>query len=187
MSRRLFQLNDTLRSRWFVLGLHAGLWLLLGLVLVGSGFGRHLPRYQEAPVNAAAVTAPVPVAKLQILFARALAAETANAAAKLDLFTTTYFVPRTPPPAAPVAPSPPPPTTRKVELTYQGFYRTGDGPQYALLRVSDQLVSIPVGGMVVTNLFILEAAIPNLTLTNTAVQTNVLALNRKQLIEVPLK
>jgi hypothetical protein len=187
MSRGLNQLNDTLRSRWFATSLHLGLWLLLVLVLVGSGFGRHLPQYQEALANLDAVTTPVPVAKLKILFAPTNSPELAVASAKLDLFTTTYFVPRTPPPAAPAAPAPPPPTTRKVELAYQGFYRTGDGPKYALLRVSDKLVSIPVGGMVVTNLFIVDAALQNLTLTNTAVQTNVLNLNAKQVIEVPLK
>ena len=75
----------------------------------------------------------------------------------------------------------------KVELTYQGYYRTGDGPRYALLRLGEKLVGIPVGGMVVTNLFVVDAALKTLTLTNTAVQTNVLTLNTKQVVEVPLK
>jgi len=187
MSRGLHQLNDTLRSRWFAIGLHASLWLLLVVAIVGSGFGRHVPRYQEAQANPAAVFSPIPVAKLKNLFAQTDSSELAVASGKLDLFTTTYFVPRTPPASAPPAPAPPPPTTWKVELAYQGFYRTGEGPKYALLRVSDKLVRIPVGGMVVTNLFIVDAAMQSLTLTNTAVQTNVLALNVKQVIEVPLK
>lgn len=183
----MHQLKDTLRSRGFAVGVHAGLWLLLVAAIVGSGFGRHVPQYQEAQANPAAVFSPIPVAKLQNLFAQTNSTEFAAVSGKLDLFTTTYFVPRTPPPAAPPAPAPPPPTTWKVDLAYQGFYRTGDGPKYVLLRVSDKLVSIPVGGMVVTNLFIVDAALQNLTLTNTAVQTNILALNVKQVIEVPLK
>lgn len=184
----MYQLNDTLRSRWFASGLHAGLWLLLVFVILGSGFGRRLPAYQEALTDSTEVFSPIPVAKLQTLFAQTNSAALTVAFDKLDLFTTTYFVPRTKPPSAVPAPTPPPPpTTWKVELAYQGFYRTGDGPKYALLRVSDKLVSVPVGGMVVTNLFIVDAALKNLTLTNTAVQTNVLALNVKQMIEVPLK
>jgi hypothetical protein len=41
--------------------------------------------------------------------------------------------------------------------------------------------------MVATNLFVLDATIQTLTLTNTCSQTNVLALNVKQIVEVPLK
>ena len=51
----------------------------------------------------------------------------------------------------------------------------------------DKLVSIPVGGMVTTNLFVVDAAMQSLTLTNTAAQTNLLGLNARQVIEVPLK
>jgi hypothetical protein len=188
MTRSVTKLSETLRSRWFSIGLHAALWVLLLLAAMGSGLGGHAPQFYEALANPATVITPVPVAKLQLLFVPANATHFASAATNLNLFTTTYFVPRTPPPVtSPAAPPPPPPTTWKVELTYQGFYRTGDGPKYALVRVLDKLVSIPVGGMVVTNLFVVDAAMQTLTLTNTAVQTNVLALNAKQSVEVPLK
>ena len=53
--------------------------------------------------------------------------------------------------------------------------------------MGEKLVGIPVGGIVVTNLFVVEAAMQTLTLTNTAVQTNVLLLNTKQVVEVPIK
>ena len=82
---------------------------------------------------------------------------------------------------------PPPPTTWKLELSYQGFYRTADGPKYAVIRMGEKLVSITEGSMLVTNLYVVDATARALTLTNTAVQTNVLALNTKQVIEVPLK
>lgn len=186
MTHGMAKLSETLRSRWFSIGLHAGLWLLLLLAAIGSGLGGRAPQYHEALANPAAVTTPVPVAKLQILFAATNYPKIVVDPATLNLFKTSHFIPRPLAPPA-TAPAPPPPTTWKVELTYQGFYRTGEGPKYALLRVSDKLVSIPVGGMVVTNLFVLDASLQTLTLTNTAAQTNVLALNAKQVVEVPLK
>jgi hypothetical protein len=55
------------------------------------------------------------------------------------------------------------------------------------LKLGEKLVGIPVGGMVVTNLYVVDAALKTLTLTNTAVQTNVLTLNLKQAVEVPIQ
>lgn len=179
-------LSETLRSRWFSTSLHAGLWVLMLLVVIGSGIGGREPQFREAAANPAGVTTPVPVAQLKRLFTPANHLKGGVDPATLNLFTTTYFVPpSTPPPVTP--PPPPPPTTWKIELTYQGFYRTGDGPKYALVRVGEKLVGIPVGSLVVTNLFVVDAALQTLTLTNTAVQTNVLILNTKQVVEVPIK
>jgi hypothetical protein len=176
-------LSETLRSRWFSICLHAGLWLLLLLAVIGSGLGGRAPQFREAVANPAAVTTPVPVAKLEILFAPTNYPKIVVDTATLNLFTTSYFVP----PPKPTPPPAPPPTTWKIELTYQGFYRTGDGPKYALVRLGEKLVGIPVGGIVVTNLFVVDADLQTLTLTNTAVQTNILILNTKQVVEVPLK
>ncbi|MBP9902105.1 MAG: hypothetical protein KBH45_11640, partial [Verrucomicrobia bacterium] len=80
-----------------------------------------------------------------------------------------------------------PPTTWKLELAYQGYYRTSDGPIYALVLMGEKLVPIPVGGRVVTNLFVVDATLRTLTLTNTIAQTNVIALNTKQVVEVPIQ
>ena len=174
-------LSDTLRSRWFSTCLHAGLWLLLLLSIIGIG-GR-APQFREATAHPTAVTTTVPVDKLAMIFVPTNWPKSVRNTANLNLFTTSYFIPPSPPPPPP----PPPPTTRKVELTYQGFYRTGDGPKYALLRLGETLVGIPVGGTVVTNLYVMEAALQNLTLTNSATQTNVITLNTKSEVEVPLK
>ncbi len=180
-------LSETLRSRWFSICLHAGLWVLLLLALLGSGIVGRPPQFHEAIANPAAVITPVPVAKLEILFAPTNYPKIVVDPATLNLFTTAYFVPPPKPTPPPPPPPPPPPTTWKVELTYQGFYRTGDGPKYALILMGEKLVPIPVGGSVVTNLFVVDAAVQTLTLTNTAVQTNVLTLNTKQVVEVPIK
>ena len=171
-------LNETLRSRPFSAGLHAGLWLLLVLALIGLG-GR-APQFREAAADPSSVTTPVPVAKLEKLFSPTNWPKIAVDAGGLNPFFTTHFIPSAPPP-------PPPPTTRKVELTYQGFYRTADGPKQTLVRLGDALISIPVGGIVTTNLFVIDATVETLTLTNSAAQTNVLTLNTKQTVEVPLK
>lgn len=179
-------LSETLRSRWFSTSLHAGLWVLLLLVVIGSGIGGGAPRFREAVANPTTVTSPVPVAQLERLFRQPALPKGLADPATLNLFTTTYFVPP-PTPTPTLPPPPPPPTTQKIELTYQGYYRTGDGPKYVLLHLGEKLVGVPVGGMVITNLMVVEATLQTLTLTNTAVQTNVLTLNTKQVVEVPLK
>lgn len=188
MSQDLVKLGETLRSRWFSIGLHVGLWLLVLLVVKDSSPGGGTLRFSNARATPNAPL-PVPVAKLSGLFARGKSAEAPVASGNPHFFATTHFVPRTPPPtvSSPTAPPPPPPTTWKLELTYQGFFRTGDGPKHAILRLPEKLVSIPVGSMVVSNLFVLDATPQTLTLTNTATQTNLLPLNAKQVIEVPLK
>lgn len=186
MKRDAAKLGETLRSRWFAICLHTALWLVVLLVLLGSGLGGRAPQFTEAKPNPANVTVPVPVAKLKALFFPGISAKPAAASTNLTVFETTYFIPRTPPPAPPPVAAPPP-TTWKVELTYQGYYSSGDGPRHAIIRMGEKLVTFPVGSMVVTNLFIVKADVTTLTLTNTAVQTNVLALNAKQAVEVPLK
>lgn len=177
-------LSEILRKRWFSLCLHAGLWLLLLLALVGSGIGRRSLPFWEAVTNPAAVSSPVPVAQLERLFAPASYPKIVVDPSTLNLFSTSHFIPpsRPPPP-----PPPPPPTTWKIELTYQGYYRTGDGPKYALVLLGEKLVPVSVGSLLVTNLFVVDAAMQTLILTNTSLQTNVLSLNKKQTIEVPIK
>lgn len=170
----------TLRSRSFSAALHAGLWLLLVLALVGIGSGHSL-QYREAEADPTAVTTPVPVARLEKLFAPGNWPKQLAEAGTSNAFFTAYFIPAAPPPP------PPPPTTRKVELTYQGCYRTADGPQYALLRMGENLTGVVVGGLVTTNLYVIEATPQTVTLTNSAAQTNVLTVNVKKEVEVPLK
>lgn len=172
-------LSETLRSRWFSTSIHVGLWVLLVLILTGVGGQR--PQFQESRPDPTAVVAPVPVSKLNGLFAPGAGTNSLAAATGLNPFTTSYFMPRT----APVSP----PTTRKIEVTYQGYYQTGDSPRHALVQFDGAMVGIPVGGSLATNLFVAEATMTNLTLTNAAIasQTNVLVLNTKKEIEIPIR
>lgn len=174
-------LNETLRSRWFSGCLHAGLWLLLLLAVLGIG-GR-TPLYREAEGDPMAVATPVPVAKLEKLFAPGNWPKLVVEAASQNAFATLHFIP----PVVPTPPPPPPPTTRKVEITYQGYYEAAGGPRRAMLRLGDLLCSVPVGNSVTTNLWVVDAVFQSLTLTNSAGQTNGLALNVKKEVEVPLK
>lgn len=188
MTPDVAKLGANLRSRWFSIGLHVGLWLLLFLLLKGSQFGGRTLKFSEQVTDASPVTVPVPVSKLTSWATPNSGHELVAIPTNISFFATTYFVPRTSPAGStPPPPPPPPPTTWKLELGYQGFYRTGDGPKYAILQMGGKLVSIPVGHMVVTNLYIVDAAVRTLTLTNSATQTNVIALNTRQVLEVPLK
>jgi hypothetical protein len=173
-------LSEILRSRWFAASVHAGLWLLL--ILIVSGIGGNHPPYGEAPPNSTAVTVAVPVAQLENLFTSTNRPQLVLDATNLNPFLTSYFLPRTPPP-------PPPPTTRKIELTYQGFYQTGDSPKRALILFDGTLVGIPLGDSVATNLFVANVTMTNLTLTNSAIvgQSNILVLNTKKELEIPIR
>jgi hypothetical protein len=170
-------LKETLRSRWFSAGLHAGLWLLLLLLVAGLG-GRR-PQFSATDGDPQPAPKPVPVAKMVGLFAPDNWPKQVVDPASENAFATLHFKP-------PVVPKPPP-TTRRVELTYQGFYQSAAGPQTTLLRLGKDLVSVPVGGVVVSNLWVAGAEFKTLSLTNSAGQTNVLAVNVKQDVEVPLK
>jgi hypothetical protein len=159
-----------MRSRWLTACVHAGLWLVLGLAVTHLG-GKAFDS-READSSANPPQCPVPVARLERLFSPGVWPK--------GLVDKNALNPFTPPQA-------PPPTTRKIELTYQGFYQTGDGPKHAIFKLGDAFMAAPIGARVATNLFIAEATMQALTLTNQATQTNLLPLNVKKEIVVPIQ
>ncbi|HWI57637.1 MAG TPA: hypothetical protein VNZ22_10455 [Bacillota bacterium] len=171
-------LTQTLRSRWLALAIHVGLWWLLYLAL--THLGGKAPEFREARATAQATPCPVPVAKLHTLFAPAQWPKPLAETNALNPFLTSYFVP-------PPAPAPPPPTTRKIEMTYQGFYLTANNVTHTIIKVADAYVVTRLGAPVASNLFVAQATMQSLILTNPAAQTNLLLLNAKKEIEVPLK
>ncbi len=171
-------LMQALRSRWFALCVHLGLWWLLYLVITNAG-GHAAPFHDRTPASLPAQS-PAPVAQLGELFTPSAWPKPGGDTNSVNPFFTRYFVPV----PSPVAP---PPTTRKIEVTYQGFYETGDGPKMAVLKVGDEFVTARIGSAVATNLFVAQATMQNLTLTNLAAQTNLLLVNTKKEIEVPVK
>ena len=164
-----------LRNPWFTAGVHAGLWLLLYLAVVN--LGGKVPELQDAKGVTNPPHSPVPVAGLERLFSPGGWPKSLTDTNRLNPFVTRYFIP----------PAPPPPTTRTIEVTYQGFYQTGEGPKKTIFKLGDAYQVAPIGARIATNLFIAEATMQALTLTNLAAQTNILPLNVKQEIVVPIQ
>lgn len=168
---------QALRSRWFAVCVHVGLWLLLYLAV--TGLGGKPPEYGENSVFSLPAQSPAPVAKLGPLFTPVRWLRPSAETNAPNPFLTRHFAPAPPPALAT--------TTRRLDLTYQGFYQTADQPQHALLKVSDTFINVGVGTPLVTNLYVAQATMQTLTLTNLAGQTNLLPLNVRKEIEVPLK
>ena len=164
------------RSRGFAWFVQAGLWCLL--YLTALNLGGKLPDYNVSAGSSAPPQSLAPVARLGPLLASIADRPLANLSETNDPFYTRNFVP---------PPSPAPPTTRKVELTYQGFYQTIGGPKCAMVKLGDTFLASRVGAPIATNVFVADATLQTLTLTNLAAQTNILPLNVKKEIEVPIK
>ncbi len=167
-----------LRNRWLMLSLHVGLWLLI--YLTASNLGGKAPDFREADTFSTPPSRLPPVTKIAPLFAPGVWPKSVLDTNTLDPFFTRHFIP--------TAPAPPPaPTTRKIELTYQGFYQTASGPRQTLVKMGDAFLITPLGAKVTANLFVSDATVLSLTLTNLARQTNVLTLNTKKELEVPIQ
>jgi hypothetical protein len=171
-------ITDSVRSRGFAVAVHLGLWLLLYLAVVG--FRAKPPEYQDGDVAAGPAQSPVPVAHLDQLFSSTAITNIFPPTNVSTLFFTKHFTP------APVAPAAPP-TTTKIELTFAGMYQTSDGTPQSLVKFGEQFINSLPGARVASNLFVADITMQTLTLTNPAGQTNLLPLNVKKQIEVPLK
>jgi hypothetical protein len=168
---------QTLRSRSFVIVVHCGLWLLVYLAL--TGLGGKAPAFLQTQSRSASPQSLLPAARLQRLFAADAWPKTPVQTNSLDPFFTQYFNPI----KAPAAP----PTTRDIEVTYLGYYQTGDGPRRAMFKLGDAILVAQVGSNATANLFVADAAMRTLTLTNPAAQTNLLPLNAKTQLKVPIQ
>jgi hypothetical protein len=167
--------KKTLRSRWFVVGVHAGFWLLLYLAV--RNLGGKAPDFRDPNAVASPAQSPAPVAGLEGLFSPGIWPKSLIQSNMIDPFSPRYFVP----------PAPPPPTTRKIAVTYQGFYQDGDGPKTTIFKLDEVFVVARIGAKIAANLFIANATVQALTLTNLAAQTNIVPLNAKQEITVPIQ
>jgi len=171
-------LIHTLRSRSFAVCVQAALWLLL--VLIIGNVGGKAPDLRETDSFAMPAQNLAPIARLVPLFTPAQWPNSPPSTDGSSPFFTRYFVPVP-------SPVPPPPTTRKIEVTYQGYYQAGDGPRNAIVKVVDTFMVVPVGAAVATNFFVSDASLQSLTLTNASAPPTILLLNAKKEIEVPIK
>src|SRR5262245_54018144 len=126
-----------LRSRSFAVCVHVGLWLLLYLAV--RSFGGGSPIFRDSVPLAAPAQSPAPVAKLEKLFSPGIWPRTIIDTNLASPFFTKYFIPAPTPPV-------PPPTTRKIEITYLGFYETAGSPKHVIVKLADKFVSQPIGG-----------------------------------------
>jgi hypothetical protein len=170
------KLKMAIRSRWFAACVHAALWLLLYLAL--THLGGRAPEVRDMAAGATASQALAPVAALEHLYSEGGWPKSLLGTNASDPFFTRYFVPPAPPPPA---------TTRKILVTYQGYYQTSDGPKTTIYKLDDAFHVAPVGARIATNLFLAEATMQALTLTNSAGQTNILPLNAKTELVVPIQ
>ena len=171
-------LADTLKSRWLATTVHAGLWILLVAALLG--FGGNLPNFADTDSPSSPPQSPIPVGSLEQLSSSATWPKLADNTNSVNPFSTKHFFP---PPVAAV----PVPTTRKFEVTYQGFYQSESGPLQTMVKMGTNFIIAPVGSRMLSNLFVAGATMQFLTLTNAAAQTNVLPLNAAREIEVPIQ
>src|ERR1039457_4403563 len=168
--------KKTLRSRWFVMCLHVCLRILI--CLAATNLGGKAPHFKDADAAGTPPQSPVPVAGLERLFSPGIWPKSLIHTNRLNAFFPPYFIPPAPPP---------PPTTRKIEVTYQGFYQTGDDLKRAIFKLGEAFLVAPIGARIATNLFIAEATMQAMTLTNLSAQTNILPLNTKKEIIVPIQ
>jgi hypothetical protein len=175
MSSTLVQL---LRGRAFAIGVHISLWTLLALALLK--IGGKTPEFHDSDSFSVPPQSLVPVAKLGSLFASSQWPSPMPATEGSSPFFTRYFVPVP-------SPVPPPPTTKKIEVTYQGYFQAEGSLKTAIVKLADSFMVVPIGAAVATNYYVADANLQSLTLTNPASQTTLLPLNVKKEIEVPVK
>jgi hypothetical protein len=94
-------------------------------------------------------------------------------------FYTAHFKP-------PPKPQPAPPSTRKVQLTYLGYLRAGDGPPMAVVHDGSAQWIGRVGSNLVANLFVAQIERGTLVVTNTDGVTNLLQFRQQSTLEVPI-
>jgi len=167
--------KKTLRSRWFVVTVHAALWFLLYLAIVN--LRGKAPDYGEANGISSPAQSPAPIASVECLYQPGVWNTALTETNLENPFFTRYFVP----------PTPPPPTTRTIEVTYQGYYQTDDGPKRTIFKLDADYIVAPIGARIATNLFIADASMQAMTLTNLAAQTNIVLLNTKKELTVPIR
>ncbi len=151
------------------------MWVLLYLAVTTLG-GKAFD-YREADATPMILQSAVPTTRLDALFSPGAWPRFSLDTNSMNPFVTRHFMPQ----------QVVPPTTKKIEVSYQGFYQSEDGPKHAIYKLGESFMSGAVGSKLVANVFIAEATMQMLTLTNTAAQTTVVPLNAKKEIEVPIQ
>lgn len=161
------------RDRWIATLLAVGLLALLVLVLRDYGVG--LPQFPRSTRDSETSIVPISERQLDDLLETS-AIPSLGSTNLSNPFYTAHFQP----------PKPPAPTTRKVNMTYQGFLQTTDGDRLAFVRVDEANLTVALGRPIVADLAVGEINAGTLVLTNGATRTNVLEFNQAASVEVPV-
>ena len=162
------------KDRWLAVLFLVGILSLIVLVLAQYRIG--LPEFPEASAGRTPRTSGVPVDRIQALFATPSTNPGTLLADEANPFYTTFFAPK---PAAP-------PATRKIALTYQGFYETANGERRAFMKSDEALLVGGVESNVIGNLVIEDIQLRTLRLRGGTAGSNVLEFNAAREIEIPL-
>jgi hypothetical protein len=151
--------------------------LVVIVVAVSADLGHEVGAYPRVAVaRQPGSNVREPMRWLDAMFSLDTLGQLAPLTNRITPFHTTYFQP---PPAKPV-------TTRKVELTYRGFYETAQGQKRAFVRVDDQVLVASVGAKLLGDLVVTDIALRTLVLTNGQAQSNRLEFNAGKLMEIPV-
>jgi hypothetical protein len=162
------------RSLLMAAGIFAA--VLLILVLLVKDFKDALPGLPRFEPSTAA-TFPGPTnSRLPELFAPATLAATFQATNLPPPFFTTFFQPPPPPPKR---------LTRKVNLTYNGFFETAGGQKRAYITVGEKLELLSLGVPVVADVMISNIVRTELTLYQAGTQAVVIPFRSSKEVEVP--
>lgn len=149
------------------------------LYLVVRDFGTGMPELPRAGAAGVSPATRLPAREFQGLFGTDRVPALQVPTNQLGAFYTLYFQP-------PPKPQPPPPTTRRVEMTYLGYFEAGGKPRSAIVRLGDAQAIVPVGSNLVANVSVNAIELRTLVLTNTAGVTNWILFNVKTNLEVPI-
>jgi hypothetical protein len=152
---------------------------LLLLVMVLRDLGGELPALPRFVPSTAVGTLSPTDHRLGQLFAPAALMAVSPATNLPPPFTTTYFQPPPPPPKADVK------KTRKVALTYNGYFETAAGEKRAYLMVGGAMAMLPVGAPVISDLMLSNIQRAQLTLRRAVTQEVVVPFRGTTEIEVP--
>ncbi|MBP7828069.1 MAG: hypothetical protein KA236_16155 [Verrucomicrobia bacterium] len=162
---------------YLVAAVVAGVSLLV-LILLARDLGGAmpiLPRFTAVPAPAGAgPTNP----RLKEMFAPATLTQLAPATNLPAPFATTFFQPPPPPPAK---------KTRKVKLTYHGFFETAAGEKRAFVNVGGATTLLSLGAPVVSDLMISNIQRLELTLRRAVTQEVVIPFRGSTEVEVPIE
>jgi hypothetical protein len=151
------------------------------LMLVLRDLGGDLPALPRfVPSTAGSAVGPTND-RLAQLFAPASLTALAPITNLAAPFTTAYFQPPPPPPP----PDPNIKKTKKVTLTYNGFFETNAGEKRAYVGVGSALAMLPLGAPVISDLMLSNIARVQLTLKRAGTQEVVVPFRGSTEVEVP--